>query len=224
MDVTQINDTLDAILVGCLAFGLILSAVSILLGGIDLDAGSGEVGGSWLGGVNGALAAVGWFGGVGLIARNAIGLVAPLAVLVALTGGIAGARVVAIVLRRLVREGTALDPAQFELPGILARVSSSIRPGGVGEIIYEQGGVRRVSAARAEHGDSIGRGAEVVVLTYRGGIATVAAWEDLMRPRDDVIARGAAPQLGPDVPAGPAVATGPAQPAQRALAATHRTV
>lgn len=191
-----IADLLDAILVGCLAFGLIFSLVTILLGGIDVGD-AADAGGPWFGSVSALLAAVAWFGGVGLIARNAVGLVAPLALVAAFAAGIAGAWIVGMALRRLSAEGKGLDPARYELPGTLARVSSSIRAGGVGEIIYEQEGSRQVTAARAEHGTAISRGEQVVVLAYRGGVATVAAWDELLRPRDEISPSGVVPtQIG----------------------------
>ncbi|MBA2755464.1 MAG: hypothetical protein H0U40_13550 [Chloroflexia bacterium] len=226
MDVIQINDTLDAVLAGCLAFGLIFSLVSVLVGGIDIgaDADGGDLGGPWFGSVNALLAALAWFGGIGLIARNAVGLVTPVALAAGVAGGIAGAYVIATALRRLSAAGTELDPARYELSGTLARVSSSIRPGGVGEIIYEQDGARQVTAARAEHGIAIGRGTEVVVLAYRAGIATVAGWEDVMRPRDEVIARGGAPPREPDAAGERAAPVERDLPADRTVAASHHAV
>jgi hypothetical protein len=72
-----------------------------------------------------------------------------------------------------------LDPRDFELKGKLARVTSSIRPGGVGEIVYEQSGARMVRAARSSSGQAIPRGTEVVVLRAEGGVGYVAPWTEL---------------------------------------------
>lgn len=74
---------------------------------------------------------------------------------------------------------TELDPRDFELKGKLARVTSSIRPGGTGEIVYEQSGVRMVRPARAASGVAIPRGTEVVVLRAQGNIGIVAPWSEL---------------------------------------------
>jgi hypothetical protein len=62
--------------------------------------------------------------------------------------------------------------------GVLGKLSMPIRPGGTGELIYAQGGTRRVAGARAESGAAIGKGAEVVVTRYEKGIAYVRPWDE----------------------------------------------
>jgi hypothetical protein len=62
------------------------------------------------------------------------------------------------------------------MPGTIARVTSSIRAGGTGEIVYERRGVRQVSAARSPSGEAIPRGTEVVILKHGSGIAQVEPW------------------------------------------------
>jgi hypothetical protein len=57
-------------------------------------------------------------------------------------------------------------------------VSSSIRAGGTGEVIYEQAGVRQVVAARAPGAPELQRGTEVVVLSVDNGIATVQVLDE----------------------------------------------
>ena len=73
----------------------------------------------------------------------------------------------------------ALDPADYDMVGVLGKLSMPIRAGGTGELIYTQGGTRRVSGARAESGAAIAKGAEVVVTRYEKGIAYVRAWDEL---------------------------------------------
>lgn len=178
-----INGTVDAIFLGCLLFGVIFTLVSAVLGGIDLGF-DGDVGdlaaGSWLGNVSGMLAFVAWFGGIGLLAHEAAGLPLIVSLIVAVAGGAAGGYLAGRGIRRLSGAGETLDPRAYELPGTIARVASSIRANGTGEIIYEQAGSRQVAAARADNGAAIPRGTEVVVLRQRGGIATVAPWDDLL--------------------------------------------
>ena len=60
----------------------------------------------------------------------------------------------------------------------MARVTSSIRAGGTGEVVYEQAGVRQVSAARAADGRAVPRGAEVVILNGERGVVLVEPAED----------------------------------------------
>jgi hypothetical protein len=73
--------------------------------------------------------------------------------------------------------GSVLDPEQYRLPGTIGRVSSSIRAGGVGEVVYEQGGARHVVGARATGNQALPQGTEIVILSVERGIATVEAFD-----------------------------------------------
>ena len=77
-----------------------------------------------------------------------------------------------------------MDPADYEMVGVLGRVASSIREGGTGEIIYSQAGTRRVCGARADSGQAIAKGDEVVVTRYEKGIAYVRRWEEMAEEGD----------------------------------------
>jgi hypothetical protein len=72
-----------------------------------------------------------------------------------------------------------MDPADYEMAGVLGRVSSSIREGGTGEIIYTQMGTRRVCAARCDEGGALAKGTEVMVTRYEKGIAYVRLWSEM---------------------------------------------
>ena len=72
-----------------------------------------------------------------------------------------------------------LDPADYDMVGVLGQLSLPIRAGGTGELIYSQEGTRRVTGARSEDGVAIPKGAEVMVTRYEKGIAYVRPWEDL---------------------------------------------
>jgi hypothetical protein len=196
-----INDVLDAILLGSFFFGLIFVAVTLLIGAVG-DAGGHDAGGHDAGGHGGGghhgldllgflnvstmLAFIGWFGGAGYLVRNGLGWVAPIALIIGLIAGLAGATAVTWFLRRVIAPADrAMDPHDYELPGTLARVSSSIRADGTGEIVYEQQGYRQVSAARGMNGSAVGRGVEVVILEMRAGIAYVQPWTDLIEESDE---------------------------------------
>lgn len=183
-----INGTMDAIFFGCLLFGVIFTVVAAMFGGLDLglDGDVGNLSGaSWLGNASGLLAFVAWFGGIGLLAHEAAGLPILVSLAVAVIGGAGGGYAVSRGVRGLSGAGEVLDPRAYELPGTIGRVVSSIRADGTGEIVYEQAGTRQVAAARAEHGSAIPRGTDVVVLQQKGGILTVAPWDDLLerKPR-----------------------------------------
>jgi hypothetical protein len=65
------------------------------------------------------------------------------------------------------------------LIGAIGRVTSRIREGGTGEIVFVINGTRKVSAARADSGNEIDKGIEVVIVRMERGIAYVSTWEEL---------------------------------------------
>lgn len=73
-----------------------------------------------------------------------------------------------------------LDSKDFSLPGTPARVVSSIRAGGVGEIVYTKGGTRFTAGAKGVDENPIPKGAEVVILNYERGLAYVRGVDDLL--------------------------------------------
>jgi membrane protein implicated in regulation of membrane protease activity len=132
-----------------------------------------------------AMAFLTWFGGAGYILRIYYGAWLPLALALALLAGVAGAAVVfAFLSRVLYASQSILDPKDYYLPGTLARVSSPIRAGGTGEVVYTKGDTRHVAGARSLDGREIGRGVEVVIMRYERGLAYVQRWDDLMREEE----------------------------------------
>ena len=126
------------------------------------------------------MAFLAWFGGTGyLLTRySSLWFFAALGVSVAI--GLAGAAIVFVFLGRvLMSEDEYLDPADFDMVGVLGRVSMPIRRGGTGEIVYSQAGTRRSCGARAENGVAISKDAEAVVTRYEKGIAYVRLWTEL---------------------------------------------
>jgi membrane protein implicated in regulation of membrane protease activity len=84
-------------------------------------------------------------------------------------------------VKRVLRSSDGvLNPDDYRLVGTIGRVTSSIRPDGFGEIVYEQAGTRHVAAARAAGVDGIGRGVEVIVLRLERGVAIVQPWDELL--------------------------------------------
>ncbi len=121
-----------------------------------------------------------WFGGAGFILTRYSGFWLGLIVLIAVGVGLVGALIVFwFVGKVLMADEKELDPADYDMVGVLGRISSSIRTGGTGEIIYSQEGTRHTCGARSENGAAIEKGAEVVVTRYERGIAYVRRWEEL---------------------------------------------
>jgi membrane protein implicated in regulation of membrane protease activity len=124
-----------------------------------------------------------WFGGAGymLTAYSSIWFVWGLGLSV--ISGLAGASVVFWFLARvLIGRDRDLNPADYRMTGVLGRVSSSIREGGTGEIVYSQEGTRRTCGARSEDGKPIPQGTEVLVTRYEKGIAFVRRWDEFSQP------------------------------------------
>ena len=174
----------------CFLVGFGLSALSFLAGSVHLHlphlhfhhgihvgrSGGGRMGRSSISFVNfGTMAAfLTWFGGIGYILVHVYAVWYLLALGIASVSGIGGASVVFWFLAKVLMGREApLDPADYDMVGMLGKLSISIRPGGTGEIIYSQEGTRRVAGARSEQGVAIPKGAEVMVTRYERGIAYV---------------------------------------------------
>ena len=120
-----------------------------------------------------------WFGGTGYLLQDVYGVWFVMSLAAATVGGVGAAAIVFLFMAKvLMAHEAVLDPADYEMTGMLGRINQSIRPGGTGELIYSQEGTRRVTGARAEDGSAIPKGAEVIVTRYEKGIAWVRIWED----------------------------------------------
>lgn len=195
-----INDALDAILFGGFLFGLLFTAGALVLGVADVGAHAemGDAGGHGGHGIDGhglldgmfnvssLLAFITWFGGIGYVARNGLGLWTWLSLLLGVLGGFVGAAVIGWVVMKLQREDSEeMNPASWSQVGVIGRVTSSIRSQGYGEIVYEQHGTRQVASAKASGESAIPRNTEVVVLRVERGVAIVEPFEDLLREHDE---------------------------------------
>lgn len=121
-----------------------------------------------------------WFGGTGFLLVRLSSLWVFFALGIAFASGIVGAGVIFLFLARVLMRGEEdLDPADYDMVGVLGRLTISIRQGGTGEIVFPQGGARHCAAARSEDGAVIAKGTEVVVTRYEKGVAYVRRWEDL---------------------------------------------
>jgi len=182
----------------CFAVGALWSLASLLLGGFHFGHSGpvhiGHVHGSlahghahavswaprWLGNlVNPSCLAVflAWFGGVGYLLSRHSGLGFWINLAIAVGLGLAGASVLAAFLRFLQAREHPLNPADYDMIGVLGQVSSTVRPDGVGEVIYAREGVRQHVPARSDDGQAIARGEEVIVTRYEKGIAYVRTWD-----------------------------------------------
>jgi membrane protein implicated in regulation of membrane protease activity len=188
--------TFETFYATCFVVGLLLSVLSFLLGAMHLHlpggvhlhgghihahGGQGGRGGSYLNFAT-VTAFLTWFGGTGYLLTRYSSVWVFLAIVLSTVSGFIGSAIVFwMVFKVLVADDKPLDPADYEMVGVLGKLSSPIREGGVGEIIFSQEGCRRAVAARSETGKPLARGTEVVVTDFKRGIAYVRPWEEMSR-------------------------------------------
>lgn len=185
----------DTPYLACFGFGLALSLVSFISGFVHWHVGSFRFGGHVLGKPTGAsanhispvngftiLAFLCWFGGTGFLLSHG-GVLTWIVVLgLSVLSGLAGSGLVFWFFSKvLLPREHALEPADTPIIGVLGRVSAPVPPGGVGEMLYSQGGARRSIPIATEDGAAVGRNAEVVVLRYARGIAYVRRWDEMQQ-------------------------------------------
>ena len=120
-----------------------------------------------------------WFGGTGYLLTHYGQAQVVVGLIVAVVGGLTGASIVFWFLVKLMSYEHPLDPADYDLVGVIARVNIPIRDnGGTGEVVYSLAGTRRASGARSDDASAISKGAEVVITRYERGIAYVKPWEE----------------------------------------------
>jgi membrane protein implicated in regulation of membrane protease activity len=103
----------------------------------------------------------------------------------AVFSGVVGGGIVFLFLSRiLISREESMDSADYEMAGVLGRVSVPIRENGTGEIIYSQAGTRRTCGARSEDRNAITKGTEVMVTRYDKGIAYVRQWAEMSGEQD----------------------------------------
>ncbi|MBI3983095.1 MAG: NfeD family protein [Gemmatimonadetes bacterium] len=192
---------MTSLFLGCFAFGLIFTVASFLFGafgsgsdlhipGLDslLGHGGDAGGGAASGGHGGphmspfsfstASAFLTWFGGAGYLLMRYSNFAAATVLVLSGTAGLIGGGLIFLTLTKFVLPRlTEMRAEDYRIEGTVARVSSGIRAGGIGEIVYSLAGTRRVDGARSETGEAIEQGTEVVVLRMERGVAYVERWE-----------------------------------------------
>ena len=189
----------------CFLVGLLLTVLSLVLGDLHLHfhlpfhvhfggvhiggphvphgaaagphAGGGELPAFNLGTVTAFLA---WFGGTGYLLTKHSSLIGMSALLLAMLGGLVGASIIFFLISKVLLKYEAdVEYESSDLVGMLGRITSGIKEGGTGEIVYVQGGTRHTCGARTEDGAGVAKGTEVIVTRYEKGIAYVKPWEEM---------------------------------------------
>jgi hypothetical protein len=195
------------VFLGCFVFGILWSLASVLLGGFHFGhhaAGHGShlhihsshgshnsagtrsapgVHGGWVEhflSLHTIAIFLAWTGGCGYLMMRHTRFGIWLVLLISSVVGLVGGAVLAFVLRFLHGREFAMDAADYDMVGVLGRISSPIRQGGgTGEMTFTRDGGRQLACARSEGDTAIERGQEVVVTSYRNGIAYVRTWDAL---------------------------------------------
>ncbi len=199
----NIND----VFLGCFVFGILWSFAAVLLGGFHFGhhastpghghlhlhtghsgrtsvgsrSGSGTHGG-WLEhflSLHTIAIFLAWTGGCGYLMMRHTKFGIWLVLLLSSGVGLVGGAALAFLLRFLHGREFAMEPADYDMVGVLGRISSPIRQGGTGEMIFTRDGGRKLAYVRSEGGHPIERGQEVVVTSYQNGIAYVRTWDAL---------------------------------------------
>lgn len=195
--------TWAAFYLACFVIGLALTMISLAAGSIHLHIphfhfGHGHHGGAGFGrigvrsaGPHGAHAQVpivnfatvvaflAWFGATGYLLTHFHPVQIAIGFALAVLGGLTGAAIVFWFLAKLVAHDDTMQSADYDMIGVLGKITVPIRAGGTGEIVYSQMGRRFCAAARNENDTAIAKGTEVVVTRYEHGVAYVKLWDEL---------------------------------------------
>jgi hypothetical protein len=121
-----------------------------------------------------------WFGAAGFLLTKYGSFVAGLVVVLAAICGIAGGAIIFMFLTKvLMPHDRELTADETDVVGVVGHVSSPIRAGGTGAIVYQQMGATRSAIARSDDGAALAKQEEVYVIRYEKGIAYVKRWEDV---------------------------------------------
>jgi membrane protein implicated in regulation of membrane protease activity len=122
-----------------------------------------------------------WFGGTGFLLERYSNIWIYLGLFISAMSGLGGAAVVFWFLLKLSAHDRPLDPADYDMVGVLGRVTSPIRVEGTGELMYPRDGARCAVPARSEDGTAIARDTEVIVTRFEKGVAYVRRWDELAK-------------------------------------------
>ena len=181
------------IFLGCFVVGFVLSALSLAFGVVDMHvhfpwethvhvgpAHTGHMHG--LGPINFATitAFVAWFGGAGYLLMAQFRWLTLPALVAAVPVGLTGSAIVFLLMAKVLwSPHENMQLADYHMVGVLGQLTQPIRAGGIGELVYTQGGTRKSCGATSADGTAIEKGTEVVVTAYERGIASVKRWSDL---------------------------------------------
>lgn len=182
-----------SIFLGCFVIGFVLSVLSLAMSAVHVHihwhwpfGHHAPAAGGHARGTGGPInfltvtAFLAWFGGAGFLLTSSFNWLLAPALLGAVLAGLVGAAIVFWIMAHVLwSPHENMQTIDYDMVGVLGRLSQPIRAGGLGELVYVQGGTRKSCGARTEDGSAIEKGTEVVVTEYDRGIALVRRWSDL---------------------------------------------
>jgi hypothetical protein len=118
-----------------------------------------------------------FFGGVGWVLYDSVGLAPAIALIAGVAAGIVGGGAVFWFLVRVLIAGQRfMDPSSSRMEGTVGTVTWAIGATTTGEIVFSRDGTRHSEGARSATGLPIPVGTEVVIVRYENGLAHVEPW------------------------------------------------
>ncbi len=180
------GDFLLYVFIGCLAFGAFYTVISLVLGGQSFDHSMDHGGGIAADHVGDSAdgpspfnplviaSATTAFGAVGLTAMKGFGMSGLMSTIVALAfAGIIGAGIFFGIVKFIYGSQSNSVFSLSDLIDTEAEIMTPIPRNGLGEIAYVSNGIRYTLSARSLEGDSVHRGAMVVIREITGNVANV---------------------------------------------------
>jgi membrane-bound ClpP family serine protease len=168
----------------CFFVGLVLTVLITFFGGdffefhADTGAAHGHGGPSFFN-LSSLLASLTVFGGIGYM-LNEVGMTSVLLILlIAIGAGLfVGWLFYLFYAKVIYKHDHSMKESDFDLNGLLGKLSVPINGKGTGEMMFVMQGTRRSISVRSEQGESIPKGAKVVILHMDKGVATVMKFNE----------------------------------------------
>src|SRR5262249_39646747 len=126
-----------------------------------------------------------WFGGTGYLLSRHSTLVVGMILVLSVVSGIFGAALIFwFVAKAFLQHDREPRPSDYEPLRVPVRITSSVRAGGTGEMIFSQECTRHTCGARSDTGEALEKGAEVIITRYEKGIAYVRRWEEMANGKE----------------------------------------
>ncbi|MBP1964730.1 hypothetical protein [Paenibacillus aceris] len=168
----------------CFFVGLVLTVLVTFFGG-DFFEIHGDTGGSHSHGgpsffnLSSLLASLTVFGGIGYM-LNELGMTSSLFILLIAAGAglVVGWLFFLFYAKVIYKHDDSMRESDFDLNGQLGKLIVPINGNGIGEMVIVMQGTKRSISARSELGESIAKGARVVILHMDKGVATVSQFSE----------------------------------------------